>query len=35
MFSISSGTFDTDQGPKGDIPLTPEHGGPILCMDNT
>ena len=37
MFSISTGlgTFDSDQGPKGDIPLTPEHGGPILCMDNT
>ena len=37
MFSISTGlgTYDSDQGPKGDIPLTPEHGGPILCMDNT
>ena len=26
--------FASEQGPKCDIPLTPEHGGPILCMDN-
>ena len=26
--------FGNEQGPKCDIPLTPEHGGPILCMDN-
>ena len=36
MFKISSGIegFASEQGPKVDIPLTPEHGGPILCMDN-
>ena len=27
--------FDTKSGPTSDIPLAPEHGGPILCMDNT
>ena len=33
MFSIGGG-FANQQGPKCDIPLNPEHGGPILCMDN-
>ena len=33
MFNIGGG-FASEQGPKCDIPLTPEHGGPILCMDN-
>ena len=33
MFNISGG-YASEQGPKCDIPLTPEHGGPILCMDN-
>ena len=26
--------FSSQQGPICDIPLTPEHGGAILCMDN-
>jgi len=33
MFNIGGG-YASEQGPKCDIPLTPEHGGPILCMDN-
>ena len=27
--------FCTKSGPTSDIPLSPEHGGPIMCMDNT
>ena len=36
MFNINigSGGYLNEQGPKCDLPLTPEHGGPILCMDN-
>ena len=36
MFNINTGIggFANEQGPKCDLPLTPEHGGPILCMDN-
>ena len=36
MFNINvgGGGYASEQGPKCDIPLTPEHGGPILCMDN-
>lgn len=26
--------FSMKTGPTSDIPLAPEHGGPILCMDN-
>lgn len=25
--------FKNTKGPKSDVPLSPEHGGPILCMD--
>ena len=32
MFGVNG--YASEQGPKCDIPLTPEHGGPILCMDN-
>jgi WD40 repeat protein len=36
MFNVnlSSGSFSSKNGPSSDIPLSPEHGGPILCMDN-
>ena len=36
MFNVGGGVsgYGNQQGPKCDIPLTPEHGGPILCMDN-
>ena len=36
MFKMTGGIsgYASEQGPKCDIPLTPEHGGPILCMDN-
>ena len=35
MKSYSNNPFKTTSGPSSDIPLSPEHGGPILCMDNT
>lgn len=37
MFNIDVGGssgYASQQGPKCDIPLTPEHGGPIFCMDH-
>ena len=36
MYKINTGLggYASEQGPRCDIPLTPEHGGPILCMDN-
>ena len=34
MFNVGGGGYANQQGPRCDIPLTPEHGGPILCMDN-
>lgn len=30
----SFNVFNNKSGPSSDIPLAPEHGGPILCMDN-
>lgn len=34
MISSIGKEFCDQNGPKCDIPLTPEHGGAILCMDN-
>lgn len=36
MFTVGGGVngYGNTNGPKCDIPLTPEHGGPILCMDH-
>ncbi|MCQ2817360.1 MAG: hypothetical protein MJ252_08865 [archaeon] len=34
MRGYSNNPFKTKSGPTADIPLAPEHGGPILCMDN-
>lgn len=34
MQGFGNSVFNSKSGPIQDIPLSPEHGGPILCMDN-